>query len=68
MPPGQAKRWTVGQPLARNVVYYDVPPALVVEFGPAPRGYRYARVDSDILLIALGTGLVLDGIHNLGRR
>lgn len=68
MPPGQAKRWTIGQPLARNVIYYDVPPALVVEFGPAPRGYRYARVDSDILLIALGTGLVLDGIHNLGRR
>lgn len=68
MPPGQAKRWSVGQPLARSVVYYDVPPALVVEFGPPPRGQRYVRVDSDILLIALGTGLVIDGIQNLGRR
>ena len=64
MPPGHAKRWQIGQPLARNVVYYEVAPTLVTHFGPAPTGYRYVRVDSDILLIAIATGLVVDALLN----
>ena len=67
MPPGQAKKWTVGRPLPREVIYYEVPPALVVQFGRPPTGYRYVRVASDILLIALGTGMVIDAIQDLGR-
>jgi len=67
MPPGQAKKWTVGRPLPRDVIFHDVPPALVVQFGRPPTGYRYARVAGDILLIALGTGMVIDAIQDLGR-
>jgi len=67
MPPGQAKKWTVGRPLARDVIYYEVPSALVVEFGRPPAGHRYVRVASDILLIAIGTGIVVDALQNLGR-
>src|SRR6185295_20398093 len=33
MPPGQAKKWRMGQPLPRDVVIYDLPPALVVKIG-----------------------------------
>jgi len=67
MPPGQAKKWTVGRPLPREVIFYEVPPALLVQFSPPPSGYRYVRVTSDILLIALGTGMVIDAIQDLGR-
>ena len=67
MPPGQAKKWTVGRPLPREVIYYDVPPALVAQFGQPPAGHRYVRVLNDILLIALGKGTVVDAIQNLGR-
>jgi len=67
MPPGQAKKWHVGRPLPREVVYYDVPPALVVQIGAPPSGYRYVRVASDILMIAVGTGMVVDAINDLGR-
>lgn len=67
MPPGQARKWTVGRPLPRDVVYYDVPPALVVQFGRPPAGHRYVRVAGDILLIAIGTGMVIDAIQDLGR-
>ena len=67
MPPGQAKKWNVGQPLPRNVVYYSVPQPLVLQFGQPPSGYRYVRVGSDILLMAIGTRMVLDSIQNLGR-
>ncbi len=67
MPPGQAKKWRMGQPLARDVVFYDVPPALVVRIGVPPAGYKYVRVASDILMIAVGTRMVVDAINDLGR-
>jgi hypothetical protein len=67
MPPGQAKPCRVGQPLPRDVIFYDLPPALVVQIGAPPPGYRFVRMASDILLIAIGTGLVVDAIQDLGR-
>jgi len=66
MPPGQAKKWKVGYPLPREVVYYSVPAPLVVQIGPPPSGHRYVRVAGDILMIAIGTGLVVDAISDLG--
>ena len=67
MPPGQAKKWQLGQPLPREVVYYSVPQPLLVQIGPPPPGHRYVRVATDILLIAIGTGMVVDAIQDLGR-
>ena len=67
MPPGQAKKWRMGQPLPRDVVIYDLPPALVVKIGVPPAGYKYVRAASDILLIAIGTMIVADAITDLGR-
>ena len=67
MPPGQAKKWRVGQPLPRDVVYYEVPQPLVVQIGPPPSGYRYVRVASDILMISIGTRMVVDAIQDLRR-
>lgn len=66
MPPGQAKKWRVGYPLPRDVVYYELPPAVVVDLGPPPVGHRYVRVGMDILLIAVGTGMIVDAIQDLG--
>jgi Ni/Co efflux regulator RcnB len=65
MPPGQAKKWRRGAPLPRDVVYYDLPPSLVVEIGVPPPGYKYVRVAADILMIAVGTGIVVDAIDDL---
>jgi Ni/Co efflux regulator RcnB len=67
MPPGQAKKWAYGRPLPRDVVYYEVPRDVIVRLGPPPSGYRYVRVASDILMIAIGTSLVVDAITDLGR-
>jgi Ni/Co efflux regulator RcnB len=67
MPPGQAKKWAVGRPLPRNVIYYDLPPSIVMQMGPPLPGYRYARVGSDILLITIGTGMVVDALLDLNR-
>ena len=67
LPPGQAKKWVIGRPLPRDVVFYDLPPALMSNFGPPPPGYRFVRVASDILMIAIGSGMVMDAINDLGR-
>lgn len=67
MPPGQAKKWHKGRPLPREVVYHDLPPRVVIQIGIPPSGYKYVRVAADILLIAIGTGMVVDAIEDLGR-
>ena len=65
MPPGQAKKWGIGRPLPRDVVFYDLPPTVVMNIGYPPPGYRFVRVASDILMIAIGTGMVMDAIYDL---
>ena len=67
LPPGQAKKWLIGRPLPRDVIYYDLPTRLVVLLTPQPAGYRYVRVATDILMIAVGTAMVVDAIEDLGR-
>ena len=67
MPPGQAKKWHKGRPLSREVIYYDLPPRIIVQIGAPPAGHKYVRVAADILLIAIGTGIVVDAIEDLGR-
>ena len=67
LPPGQAKKWHVGQRLPGDIVYYELPPAVIVQLPPPSAGRRYVRVASDILVIAVGTGVVIDAIQDLGR-
>jgi Ni/Co efflux regulator RcnB len=67
LPPGQAKKWRQGYALPAGLVYYDVPRSVVVTLGVPPSAYRYVRVASDILLIAVGTSIVVDAIENLVR-
>ncbi|MGZ8154581.1 MAG: RcnB family protein [Burkholderiales bacterium] len=67
MPPGQAKYWHVGQTLPRRTVYYEVPPALIVQLPRPSPGHQYVRVATDILLIAVGSGMVVDAVRDLGR-
>lgn len=66
-PPGQAKKWRIGQVLPRDVVWYDAPGEIVLRIGMPPEGQRFVRVAADILLIAAGTGMVIDAIEDLNR-
>jgi Ni/Co efflux regulator RcnB len=67
MPPGQAKKWRVGQPIPAGVAVYELPRALVIKLGTPPSGQKYVRVASDILLIAVGTRVIIDAVRDLGR-
>jgi Ni/Co efflux regulator RcnB len=67
MPPGQAKKWRRGESLPPAVVYYPVPSEVQIRLGVPPAGYKFVRVAADILLIAVGTGMVIDAIEDLGK-
>lgn len=66
MPPGQAKNWEIGRPLSRDVIFYDLPRDVAMTIGYPPPGYRFVRVASDILMIAIGTSMVMDAVYDLG--
>ncbi len=66
MPPGQAKKWAIGQPLPHDMAYSDLSANLARSLGLPPQGYRYVQSASDILLIN-GAGIVMDAINNWGR-
>ena len=67
MPPGQAKKWAMGRPLPRDVVYHDLPYDLMVRLPAPPAGHRYVQVAGDVLLIAVGTSMVVDAIQDILR-
>lgn len=66
MPPGQAKKWAMGQPMPKDLRFYDLPKDLRAHLPPPPPEHRYVRVASDILLIAVGTRMVIDAIEDIG--
>lgn len=68
LPPGQAKKWGMGQPLPPGLTTYPLPRDLEHRLGVPPSGHQYVRVAGDILLIAIGTGLVIDAIEDLAGR
>ena len=67
LPPGQAKKmWAIGQPLPAGIYYEALPPMLLGRLTPAPAGYQYVRVASDVLMLAVGTRMVAAAIADLG--
>lgn len=62
-PPGQIKKWRKGEPLPRDVIYYDLPGALLHELGRTPEGQKVIQVGTDLLLISIATGMVLDAFE-----
>ena len=68
LPPGQAKKmWAIGQPLPGGIYYEPLPPALLGRLSPAPAGYQYVRVASDVLMLAVGTRMVVASLADLSR-
>jgi len=62
LPPGHAKRWVVGQPLATGIVWHAVPHELLVRLSAPPVGFRYIYLDRAVLLFNPATRFVADGV------
>jgi Ni/Co efflux regulator RcnB len=59
-PPGQAKKWRTGEYFPHGTPYHDLPSALLAELGRTPEGRKVIQVGTDILLISIATGRILD--------
>lgn len=59
LPPGQARRYARGKRLPPGIAKQTLPPDLERRL-TVPPGHQYVVVDSDVLLIAVSTGIVVD--------
>lgn len=66
-PPGQAKKWQLGQPLPPDLRYGSLPPELLHRLPPPPPRHRYVQIAGDVLMIAVGTGMVVDAVEDILR-
>jgi Ni/Co efflux regulator RcnB len=60
-PASSRKRWQIGQSLAASAGA-AVPPPLLASLPKLPPGHSYVQVGGDVLLIATGSRMVVDGI------
>ena len=66
-PGGQAANWQVGQGVPRGAAVATVPQDLRTSLPKLPPGHRYLRVDGELVLVASGSGMVVDGISRSPR-
>ena len=59
--------WEIGKPLPAGEALAAVPQPIAVALPRIPPGHRYVAVDGDILLIATGSRMVVDGISAAAR-
>lgn len=64
-PPGQIKQWKKGQRLPADLAYYDLPSTLIDRLGRSPEGHKLIRVGSDLLLINIASGVIVDALEDL---
>ena len=61
------RAWKLGQPLPDGVKAEAPPPGLIARLSPSPAGHQYARVDTDILVVGIGTRSVAALVVDLSR-
>ncbi|MBI2737989.1 MAG: hypothetical protein HYX38_15770 [Rhodospirillales bacterium] len=66
-PAPTARAWKLDQPLPDGVKADAPPPGLIAKLSPSPAGHQYLRVDTDILVIGLGTRNVAALVVDLSR-
>lgn len=59
LPPGVARKYARGKRLPPGIAKQVLPPDLERQL-PVQPGYQYVAVESDVLLIAVSTGIVVD--------
>jgi hypothetical protein len=61
------KAWKLDQPLPESVKAEAPPPGLIAKLSPSPAGHQYLRVDTDILIVGVGTRDVAALVVDLSR-
>lgn len=64
---GKAATWRIGEPVPRGVAIKSVPQALLPSLPHLPPGHRYVQLGGDVVMIAEGSKMVVDGISRATR-
>ena len=62
-----ARAWKLDQPLPDGLKADAPPPGLIAKLSPSPAGHQYMRVDTDIIIIGVGTRNVAALVVDLSR-
>jgi len=67
VPDAAASPWRIGERLPAAMAVTPVAPAMLGKLPPLPPGHRYVQAGADILLVATGSQMVVDGIAGTAR-
>lgn len=59
---GAAANWKIGEPVPRGARLKPVPKGLLARLPALPPGHRYVQLGGEVVLIAAGSKMVVDGI------
>ena len=65
---GDGANWKIGEPVPRGARLKAVPKGLLARLPPLPPGHRYVQLRGEVVLIAAGSRMVVDGISRKPRR
>lgn len=68
MPPGQAKKWAMGQPLPADAPRQPLPDAVLKKIGMVEKGIEIVRILNDVVVLNKGNRTVLDAVEVFGQR
>lgn len=64
---GTPAGWRIGEPVPHGVPLAPVPGSLLAALPKVPPGHRYVELGGDVLLVAGGSNMVVDGISHTAR-
>lgn len=62
-----AAKWNIGEPVPAESRLTGVPDNVRAALPPVPPGHQYVQVDGDVVLLAVQSRMVVDGVSRSGR-
>jgi Ni/Co efflux regulator RcnB len=59
---GKAPQWKIGEPVPARAAMKGVPDAVRAALPPVPPGHQYVQLDDDVVLVAVPSRMVVDGV------
>ena len=59
---GKGARWKIGEPVPPRVTMRGVPDEVRAALSPVPPGHQYVQLDDEVVLVAVPSRMVVDGI------
>jgi Ni/Co efflux regulator RcnB len=64
---GKGGRWKIGEPVPPRVTMRGVPDEVRAALSPVPPGHQYVQVDDEVVLVAVESRMVVDGVSRAVR-